>query len=39
MPKLIEAIYENGVLKQFEKLDIEEHQKVEIVLRLPIKKL
>ncbi|MBI3583982.1 MAG: antitoxin family protein [Nitrospinae bacterium] len=38
MPKTIEAIYEDGVLKPSEKLDIKEHQKVEIVLRLPIKK-
>jgi len=38
MPKTIEAIYEDGVLKPSEKLDIEEHQKVEIILRLPIKK-
>jgi predicted DNA-binding antitoxin AbrB/MazE fold protein len=38
MSQVIEAIYEDGVLKPSEKLDIEEHQKVEIVLRLPIKK-
>jgi len=32
MPKKIEAIFEDGVLKPIGKLDIEEHQKVEITI-------
>lgn len=32
MPKVIEAIYENGVFKPLEKVDIEEHRKIKIVL-------
>lgn len=32
MPKVIEAIYENGVFKPLEKIDIEEHRKIKIVL-------
>lgn len=32
MPKTIEAIYENGVLKPLEDIGIEEHKKVRITL-------
>ncbi len=32
MPKTIEAIYENGVLKPLEKVDIPEHKKLKIIL-------
>lgn len=32
MPKTIEAIYENGVLKPVGALDLKEHEKVRIVL-------
>ena len=28
MPKVIEAIYENGVFKPLEKVDIEEHKRI-----------
>jgi len=30
MSKVIDAIYENGVFKPLEKVDIKEHEKVEI---------
>jgi len=33
MHKIIEAIYENGVLKPLTPLDIKEHEKVEIILK------
>ena len=33
MTKIIEAIYENGVLKPTEVLPLSEHQRVEIVVR------
>lgn len=32
MPKVIQAIYENGVFKPVGKVDLQEHQQVEIVL-------
>ena len=32
MSKTIEAIYENGVLKPMEDIDIEEHKKVHITI-------
>jgi len=32
MPKVIQAIYENGVFKPVGKIDLREHQQVEIVL-------
>lgn len=32
MPKTIKAIYENGVLKPFDKPDIIEHQQVELLI-------
>ena len=32
MPKVIHAIYENGVFKPVSKIDLREHQRVEIVL-------
>jgi len=32
MPKVIEAIYENGVFKPLEKVDIEEHKRIKIIL-------
>jgi predicted DNA-binding antitoxin AbrB/MazE fold protein len=32
MSKLIEAIYENGVLRPLEPLDLEEHQRVTITI-------
>lgn len=32
MPKVIQAIYENGVFKPVGKVDLREHQQVEIVL-------
>ena len=38
MPKIIEAIYEDGVLKPSEKLDIEEHQNVELIIKLKRRK-
>ena len=30
MSKVIDAVYENGVFKPLEKVDIKEHEKVEI---------
>lgn len=30
MPKSIEAIYENGVFKPIQKIDMKEHERVEI---------
>lgn len=33
MHKIIEAIYENGVLKPLTALDIKEHEKVEVIIR------
>ena len=38
MPKTIEAIYEDGVLKPSEKLDIDEHQSVELIIKLKRRK-
>lgn len=32
MAKVIQAVYENGVFKPMEKIDLREHQQVEIVL-------
>lgn len=32
MPKVIQAVYENGVFKPIGKIDLREHQQVEIVL-------
>lgn len=32
MPKVIQAVYENGVFKPTGKIDLREHQQVEIVL-------
>ena len=32
MPKVIQAVYENGVFKPVGKIDLREHQQVEIVL-------
>ena len=32
MPKVIRAVYENGVFKPIGKIDLREHQQVEIVL-------
>jgi predicted DNA-binding antitoxin AbrB/MazE fold protein len=32
MPKVIQAVYENGVFKPVGKIDLQEHQQVEIVL-------
>ena len=33
MPKVIEAIYENGVFKPLEKVDLKEGEKFRLVLR------
>ncbi|MGB9628905.1 MAG: antitoxin family protein [Thermodesulfobacteriota bacterium] len=33
MHKVIEAIYENGVLKPLTRLDIKEHEKVEVIIK------
>ncbi len=33
MPKIIEAIYENGVFKPLEKVDLKEGEKFRLVLR------
>ncbi|MGB9629957.1 MAG: antitoxin family protein [Thermodesulfobacteriota bacterium] len=33
MHKVIEAIYENGVLKPLTRLDIKEHEKVQIIIK------
>ncbi|MEK6546184.1 MAG: antitoxin family protein [Nitrospinota bacterium] len=33
MPKTVEAIYENGVFKPLEKIDLKEHQKIEIFIK------
>lgn len=33
MSQVIEAIYENGVLKPLEKIDLKEHQKIEIFIK------
>ena len=35
MDRILEAIYENGVLKPLESLKIPEHQKVTITIQLP----
>lgn len=35
MPQLIGAVYEDGVLKPLEKLDLEEHQQVQITIHPP----
>jgi len=32
LPELIEAIYENGVLKPLEPIDLKEHERVEITI-------
>ncbi len=32
MPKVIQAVYENGVFKPIGKIDLREHQQVELVL-------
>ena len=32
MPQAIQAIYENGVLKPLRKLDIPEHQRLEVLI-------
>jgi predicted DNA-binding antitoxin AbrB/MazE fold protein len=32
MPKVIEAVFEDGVLKPLKKLNIQEHKKVRIIL-------
>lgn len=34
MLNTVKAIYENGVLKPIEKIDLKERQKVEIILKL-----
>lgn len=33
MSRAVEAIFEKGVLKPLEKIDLKEHQKVEIVVK------
>jgi len=33
MPKTVEAVFENGVLKPLEKMDLKEHQRVDIIVR------
>ena len=33
MPKIIEAIYENGVFKPLEKVDLREGEKLRLVVR------
>jgi len=33
MPKIIEAVYENGVFKPLEKVDLKEGEKFRLVLR------
>ena len=35
MPKTIEAIYEDGILKPLEDLELPEHKKVEITISTP----
>ncbi len=35
MTKTIEAIFENGVFKPLEKIDIKEHEKVTVILSYP----
>jgi predicted DNA-binding antitoxin AbrB/MazE fold protein len=32
MPRTIEVIYENGVFKPIEKVDLKEHEKIKIIL-------
>jgi len=32
MPQTIQAIYENGVLKPLQKLDVPEHQRLEVLI-------
>ena len=34
----IEAIYENGVFRPVQKIDLKDGEKVEIIIKLPIKK-
>jgi predicted DNA-binding antitoxin AbrB/MazE fold protein len=33
MSQILEAIYENGVFKPLEKVDLKEHQKIEIFIK------
>ena len=33
MPKIIEAVYENGVFKPLQKVDLKEGEKVKILLK------
>jgi predicted DNA-binding antitoxin AbrB/MazE fold protein len=35
MPKTIEAVYEDGILKPLEDLELPEHKKVEITISTP----
>jgi predicted DNA-binding antitoxin AbrB/MazE fold protein len=32
MPKIVEAVFENGVLKPLEALELEEHQRVRLLI-------
>lgn len=32
MPRIIEAVFENGVIKPLEALDLEEHQRVRVII-------
>lgn len=32
MPRIIEAVFENGVLKPLEAVDLEEHQRVRVTI-------
>jgi len=40
MPKIIEAVYENGVIKPLEKVEIREGERVKVIIeeRIDIKK-
>ncbi len=37
MPKVIDAVFENGVFKPLEKVDVPEHKKLRIILADKIK--
>ena len=39
MPKVIEAVYENGVFKPLEKVDVEKGEKLKIVIKMDISNL
>lgn len=35
MPKIIEAVFEDGVIKPLEAVELEEHQRLRVIITLP----